>query len=63
MWGKRRLSISTMRKRGCVYCADLIGNTYCKYRKCPYNDLDEVRSYGEYLQSLADIKIPTIPRL
>ena len=39
-----------MRKRGCVYCADLLGHIDCKFTKCPYHELDNVRTYGEYLK-------------
>lgn len=36
-------------KRGCYYCADYIDRE-CIHEKCPYHELDNVKSYNEYLK-------------
>lgn len=46
----RKPSEKEMKKRGCVDCADLLGHIHCKFTKCPYHELDNVRTYGEYLK-------------
>ena len=52
-------------KRGCIsYCADTItvrhGNRktcYCKHKSCPYQELDEYKSYTDYLKANPSIDI------
>lgn len=37
-------------KRGCRYCADVVEKKKCPYEECPYHELDDVKTYEEYLQ-------------
>jgi hypothetical protein len=50
----RRITHNEMSKRGCLYCADCEcgsgKHTECRYHKCPYHELDNVKTYGEYIQ-------------
>lgn len=49
----RKLRETETRKRGCLYCADrrsVGGYSICTYDKCPYHELDKVKTYGEYIQ-------------
>jgi hypothetical protein len=55
----RPLTDKGIRKRGCYYCADKERmyddkkRSYvnlCPYDKCPYHELDDVKTYGEYIQ-------------
>ena len=50
MKGKRRLSDTVIRKRGCTDCLHIIGEIHCEFSKCPYHELDKYRSYDEYLE-------------
>lgn len=55
----RQLTDKEKRQRGCDFCADK-GRMYdakkrnhvsiCPYDKCPYHELDNVKTYGEYIQ-------------
>lgn len=36
------------KKRGCHYCADF--KRKCPYAECPYHELDEFKTYDEYLK-------------
>ena len=49
----RRLKTREMDKRGCLYCADCTHgsgtNTSCAHNECPYHELDNVKTYGEYM--------------
>lgn len=38
-----------VKKRGCTYCADYI-DSKCIHKECPYHELDNVKSYEEYLR-------------
>lgn len=44
----RLKSTIEMRKRGCHYCADF--NRSCPHDKCPYHELDEFKTYDEYMR-------------
>ena len=50
----RKLSHGEMIKRGCLYCEDCSHGsgkyTGCKHSECPYHELDDVKTYGEYIQ-------------
>ena len=54
----RELSKREIEKRGCKYCADVIPPGYigrfthckCPHEKCPYHELDKVKTYQEYLK-------------
>lgn len=48
-------------QRGCVYCLDYQKRKYlgvwlwvCIHNKCPYRELDEFRTYRQYLISKGD---------
>ena len=49
----RKLNHREMIKRGCLYCEDCSHgsgkDTRCPYDKCPYHELDNVKTYGEYI--------------
>lgn len=62
----RKMSISLKRKRGCGYCLDLIpwqkvGNTKkkakCPHEECPYHEMDNTKTYDEYVESVSDMPI------
>ena len=36
------------KKRGCHWCADF--KRTCPHEQCPYHELDDVKSYNEYLK-------------
>ena len=44
----RTVSLEEKRQRGCAYCLDY--KRGCKYEECPYHELDDVKTYGEYLE-------------
>lgn len=52
----RELSQREKTKRGCIYCADRtrpkyrMGCTTCPYDECPYHELDNFKSYDEYMK-------------
>lgn len=49
----RRLKPSEVEKRGCRFCADKASDkhySYCLHEECPYHELDNVKTYGEYIQ-------------
>lgn len=52
----RELARNEIVQRGCEYCADhrMMGTkgTGCIYTKCPYHELDNVKTYREYEKSL-----------
>jgi hypothetical protein len=60
-WKGEKMRYLTKReiyKRGCIYCLDKSqvhdhrGGviSQCPYDKCPYHELDNVKTYGEYIQ-------------
>ena len=57
-------------KRGCIsYCADtttvMFGSRkayYCKHDSCPYHELDEHKSYTDYLKATPSIDITKLLR-
>lgn len=47
--GRGRFSqTKEMKKRGCHYCADF--NHVCRHRECPYHELNEYKTYEEYMK-------------
>lgn len=48
----RLLKLSEIEQRGCRFCADEIrkNRNMCPYEECPYHELDNVKTYGEYMQ-------------
>lgn len=52
----RTLARSEMIQRGCEFCLDHRSNgragTGCIHAKCPYHELDNVKTYREYEKSL-----------
>jgi hypothetical protein len=58
----RKLHRDEMYKRGCIYCLDVVKKktygqreTMCPFDKCPYDELDEFRTYNEYIKSKGDL--------
>lgn len=47
----KKIKAAEKRKRGCDYCADVIGRWKCPYEECPYKELDKYSTYGQYLKS------------
>lgn len=56
------LAQEVIRKRGCIYCADVVvieedewtlekGQCCCPYDKCPYKVLNKYNSYTAYLRA------------
>lgn len=51
----RELTQGEILKRGCRYCADKQRMldcrkiSHCPYEECPYHELDNVKTYGEYI--------------
>lgn len=55
--GQRMIHEPEKIKRGCIYCADSIPPSKalgrqreCPYDVCPYHELDDTKTYGEYLE-------------
>lgn len=61
------------KKRGCEWCIDTVrkytkirttGKTnirmQCIHKKCPYHELDNVKSYTEYLRSIGTDSVSAI---
>ena len=49
----RHLKPNEKRKRGCMFCADMVkdGRRHsCPYAECPYHELDGFDSYSQYLK-------------
>lgn len=56
-------------QRGCIYCTEStpqdtdekqIRRKYCPHNKCPYHELDDVKSYTEYLKRISDVPLGTL---
>lgn len=55
----RKLTIKTLRKRGCAYCTNYKikedkskkVHKYCKLDVCPYNELNEYNNFSAYLKA------------
>ena len=65
----RKIHLDRKHKRGCAYCLDLIpwekkGNkvrlSKCPYDECPYHELDNVKTYDEYVDSVSDVPIAAL---
>lgn len=63
----RKLHSADRIKRGCQYCTDMIpwNKTrskicQCLHEKCPYDELNETESYGEYLEKHGDMMVDQI---
>ena len=58
----RKLHNSDYRQRGCVYCNDTVRKRrrnadkkyriHCIHDECPYHELDNIKSYYEYMKKL-----------
>lgn len=52
----RELMQSEILKRGCRFCADKTRIfsgakvSHCPHEECPYRELDNVKTYGEYIR-------------
>ena len=55
---RRKLTQEEKKKRGCIYCADCVEEKRCIHTECPYHELDDFRSYKEYMDSLEKLPIP-----
>ena len=59
----RKIHLDRKRKRGCGYCLDFIPSgkvgkrSKCPYDECPYHELDDVKTYDEYAESVSDTPI------
>ena len=59
----RRLKKAEQDQRGCHYCYDVIPPKYkfenrkCPNEECPYHELDNVKTYGEYLKKSGSLSI------
>ena len=62
----RKLKQNEIFKRGCAFCLDMIPpprknqNRWCSHDKCPYHELDDAKTYGEYLDGLGCLSVPEI---
>lgn len=65
----RTVLLDRKHKRGCGYCLDFIpwekiGNTRtkskCPYDECPYHELDDVKTYEEYVDGVSDVPIAAL---
>lgn len=46
----RVVSSEEKRQRGCEYCLHHKKRSGCSFNECPYHELDDVKTYGEYLE-------------
>ena len=62
----RKINKPIKRKRGCAYCLDfipweMVGNTRkkakCPHEECPYHEMDNSKTYDEYVESVSDMPI------
>lgn len=56
----RKVNYEEMSKRGCCECVDMVKQReeegwFCPHPECPYHELDEYDSYGEYLKAHKNI--------
>ena len=58
----RELHNDEIRQRGCIYCTDMVkkkvmglNRKHCPYAECPYHELDEFKTYNEYIKSKGDL--------
>lgn len=51
----RRVRNAERAQRGCGECIDRVSGK-CPHEECPYHELDDVKTYGEYLK-----RIPNVP--
>jgi hypothetical protein len=62
----RKLRRNEIVKRGCAFCLDMMPprtknqNRWCYHDKCPYQELDDAKTYGEYLDGLGGLSVPEI---
>lgn len=65
----RRIKLDCKHKRGCGYCLEYIpsrkvGNTVtkskCPHDVCPYHEMDNVKTYDEYAESVTDVPIAAL---
>lgn len=65
----RKLKQDEIVKRGCAFCLDMIPpptkhqNRLCDHDKCPYRELDDAKTYTEYLSGLGYLSVPEIVRM
>jgi hypothetical protein len=66
---RRRLRKTEQEQRGCQYCMYMLPprfkneNRRCPYKECPYHELDNVKTYGEYLKKSGSINIAKLLNL
>ena len=56
----KKLNNSMKKKRGCMYCADVVNveqRNHCPYDECPYHELDGFDSYGQYLKKTNPLSV------
>lgn len=67
---KRTIPYSQVKKRGCEYCTDMViiskKQTYiirgCIHSECPYHELDNFKSYNEYLKK-AELNVGSLKKI
>lgn len=62
----RPLKLREIEQRGCRFCADRTSDnnySHCPHEECPYHELDNVKTYGEYMEKTDGITIGSILKL
>lgn len=65
----RKIGFSVKRKRGCGYCLDFIPagkvgkRSKCPHEECPYHEMDNSKTYDEYVESISDMPIEELVTL
>lgn len=62
----RKIHNDERRQRGCAFCADALvvqrrggkrNERMCPHDECPYRELDEFETYGDYLKAKGPVSL------
>lgn len=61
----RMLNNEMKKKRGCMYCADLVHGRRngCPHDECPYHELDKYETYNQYMKQASPLTISQLLKL
>ena len=59
-------------QRGCIWCADVVPTNTddnltrrrkCPHDVCPYHELDDVKTYDEYMKGISDVTLNALLKM
>lgn len=62
----RRITLEMKRKRGCMYCAEMVSGKNrkeCPRNECIYHELDGFESYSQYLKQKGKLSVAQLVTL